>query len=267
VRQSNQSICTIIVSQRTLLREGIASLLRDSPYKVVAGVAQASELKDLRIPAGRRTLVIFQTSGANTNFEEAAKNIALLRSFFPDSKVIVLAESSSHGDFQPVVALAPDGYILNLGSREILLKAIELTLLDQVVFLSAQPSAPSIAADYMETNDHPTYLKSLQRSDEGRGHIVTSVPNGRRLSQREQQILAYLAEGESNKMIARRCKITESTVKVHLKAILRKIDAHNRTQAAIWALANGYQRAVADQPLIESESMVVAPPLPPRAKS
>ena len=55
------------------------------------------------------------------------------------------------------------------------------------------------------------------------------------LSQREREILLRLAEGESNKQIARLCNITESTVKVHLKAILRKITVHNRTQAAIWA--------------------------------
>src|SRR5262249_29075106 len=59
------------------------------------------------------------------------------------------------------------------------------------------------------------------------------------LSRRERQVLVYLARGDSNKMIARRCEISEATVKVHLKAILRKIAAHNRTQAAIWALENG----------------------------
>jgi DNA-binding CsgD family transcriptional regulator len=62
------------------------------------------------------------------------------------------------------------------------------------------------------------------------------------LSPREQQILSHLAEGDSNKQIARAYNITESTVKVHLKAILRKIAVHNRTQAAIWAVANGYGR-------------------------
>jgi DNA-binding NarL/FixJ family response regulator len=60
------------------------------------------------------------------------------------------------------------------------------------------------------------------------------------LSQRERQILTHLAEGDSNKQIARAFNITESTVKVHLKAILRKITAQNRTQAAISVIAKGY---------------------------
>jgi two-component system nitrate/nitrite response regulator NarL len=59
-------------------------------------------------------------------------------------------------------------------------------------------------------------------------------------SPREKEILRHLLSGHSNKMIARRLGITEATVKVHLKGLLRKIRAANRTQAAIWALNNGY---------------------------
>ena len=59
-------------------------------------------------------------------------------------------------------------------------------------------------------------------------------------SPREKEILRYLLSGHSNKMIARGLGITEATVKVHLKGLLRKIRAANRTQAAIWAMNNGY---------------------------
>ena len=58
------------------------------------------------------------------------------------------------------------------------------------------------------------------------------------LSQRQRQILACLTRGESNKLIGRNCSIAEATVKVHLKAILRKIAVRNRTQAALWASAH-----------------------------
>lgn len=59
------------------------------------------------------------------------------------------------------------------------------------------------------------------------------------LSPREIQILTCLVTGGSNKAIAARIGITEATVKVHIKGLLRKIDVRNRTQAAIWALNNG----------------------------
>jgi DNA-binding CsgD family transcriptional regulator len=59
------------------------------------------------------------------------------------------------------------------------------------------------------------------------------------LSHREHQVLICLARGESNKAIAWLCHISEATVKVHLKAILRETNARNRTQAAIWAIEHG----------------------------
>ena len=62
--------------------------------------------------------------------------------------------------------------------------------------------------------------------------------NATRLSPREREMLTHLVAGHSNKAIARRLDIAESTVKVHLKSVLRKIRVENRTQAAIWALAN-----------------------------
>jgi two-component system, NarL family, nitrate/nitrite response regulator NarL len=62
----------------------------------------------------------------------------------------------------------------------------------------------------------------------------------RGLSPREQEILQALVTGASNKLIAIKLGITEATVKVHLKTLLRKIDVSNRTQAAIWAMNNGF---------------------------
>jgi len=59
------------------------------------------------------------------------------------------------------------------------------------------------------------------------------------LSSRETEVLQKLMAGYPNKVIARDCGITESTVKVHVKAILRKIHAKNRTQAAVWARKHG----------------------------
>jgi two-component system nitrate/nitrite response regulator NarL len=60
------------------------------------------------------------------------------------------------------------------------------------------------------------------------------------LSRRESEILQRLLRGQTNKTIGRDLGITETTVKIHLKSLLRKIGASNRTQAAIWALNNGH---------------------------
>jgi DNA-binding CsgD family transcriptional regulator len=69
---------------------------------------------------------------------------------------------------------------------------------------------------------------------------VPALRHRPRLSEREAQILDGLVKGYANKMIARSCDITEATVKVHMKSILRKIQVANRTQAAVWALEHGH---------------------------
>lgn len=63
----------------------------------------------------------------------------------------------------------------------------------------------------------------------------------KRMSTREMEILFRLANGDSNKVIARLFDLSEATVKVHVKAILKKLRLLNRTQAAIWAIRNGFE--------------------------
>lgn len=77
----------------------------------------------------------------------------------------------------------------------------------------------------------------LRRAMSCDSKTVVQLP---RISDRELQVLEGLVKGYGNKMIARECKITEATVKVHMKSILRKIQATNRTQAAVWAIEHGF---------------------------
>jgi two-component system nitrate/nitrite response regulator NarL len=250
-----ERVSTVIVGARALLRDGLASLLQRSAYKVSAGVARASELANVRIAAANRILVILLVNGDDENLEEAAGSIRQLRSMFPDSRVVVLAETSSIVDIQQILTLAPDGYMVNLGSRDILLKALELMALNQQVFVMKQPLPPSIGSDCMEAHRPKSFAETLARADTEPECGAASTSNDPQFSRREQQVLAYLAQGKSNKVIARLCKITEPTVKLHLTAILRKIHAQNRTQAAVWAVVNGYQRAsFADLPVIQTTS-------------
>ena len=86
-------------------------------------------------------------------------------------------------------------------------------------------------------------MKTYQSASAPCSSAPTTVPSLRNhpsLSEREAQILDGLVKGHANKVIARTCDITEATVKVHMKSILRKIRVDNRTQAAIWAMENGY---------------------------
>jgi two-component system nitrate/nitrite response regulator NarL len=237
----SQSTITVVVGQRALFREGVAALLRDSLFKVVATAPRASELKELRGSPGSRKLIILGTDDGNGDVSDTSENIKALRSLFPGSKIVVIAEMRGSTNLQQILLAAPDGYIANLSSRDVLLKLLDVALLDQQVIVLSRPmpGPPSVG----ETEPH-SRINSGNLSSGHNLHPPSAYSIGSKnpkLSQRERQILVHLAEGESNKQIARLCNITESTVKVHLKAILRKITAHNRTQAAIWAVANGYQ--------------------------
>ncbi|HVC53464.1 MAG TPA: response regulator transcription factor [Stellaceae bacterium] len=77
----------------------------------------------------------------------------------------------------------------------------------------------------------------LERTDDGPPRLKAPVVDDSwiGLSERETEILQCLGQGASNKVIARELQITESTVKVHVKSLLRKLRLCNRTQAAIWA--------------------------------
>jgi two-component system nitrate/nitrite response regulator NarL len=132
-------------------------------------------------------------------------------------KIVVFA---SEADTRDIAAdeLAPLSGILTDGlSADAFVQALRLIVTGERVFprdlvLGQKPSVPSPG--------------TKPQSD------------GVRLSPREREVLSHVVEGHSNKVIARRLGVTEATAKVHLKSVLRKIKVDNRTQAAVWALAN-----------------------------
>jgi two-component system nitrate/nitrite response regulator NarL len=239
-----QSTITVVVGQRALFREGVAALLRGSSFKVVATAARPSELKELRASSGSRTLVILSIDDNNGDVAETSENIKALRTRFPGSTIVVIAEMRGPTNLQQILSAAPNGYIANLSSRDVLLKLLDVALLDQQMIVLSRPTLPPSPLDQAEPNKrlNPGIIDSgsnlLHHSS-----IHPIAGKDPKLSQREREILVHLAGGDSNKQIARLCNITESTVKVHLKAILRKITVHNRTQAAIWAITKGYHIA------------------------
>jgi two-component system, NarL family, nitrate/nitrite response regulator NarL len=240
----SKSTPTIIVTPSVLLREGIVSVLQNTDYKVVATAAGPAELPHVPYSKGRASLAVLGMDSGNGNLDEIGKSIRLLRSLMPDCKVALIVEANKPIDPQRMLTLSPDACIFNLGSRDTLIKILELTFMDQRVFvLSHSMAIANDPAVKIIGNDDPNRVGALST-----------------LSPLERQILVSLAEGRSNKAIARLYNLSEATVKVHLKAILRKTKAHNRTQAAIWAIQSGF----VDHSFEHSRGMVTeAPSLAP----
>jgi two-component system, NarL family, nitrate/nitrite response regulator NarL len=248
---------TVIIANSALLREGMTSLLQKTPYKVVAAVSRPAELTDHDSTKGRRGLAIVGVDCQKGSLGQAAEGVRLLRSAMLDSKIVLVAEAHAPVDLQGVLALAADGYILNLGSRDMLLRSLELIFMDQQVFVLGSP----ITTVPHESGD----TQPLERTVRSQFWSSCGIGKGNaQLSHRERQVLICLARGESNKEIARVCHISEATVKVHLKAILRKINTRNRTQAAIWAIEHGLSATLndnADMPEHHLQTTTDAPSL------
>ena len=220
----SKSTPTIIVTPSVLLKERIVSVLRNTHYKVVATVAGPAELPHVLYSKGQANLAVLGIDAGNGNLDEIGKSVRLLRSLTPDCKVALIVEANEPIDARRVLTLSPDACIFNLGSRDTLIKILELTFMDQRVFALSQSMA--IAND--------PAVKTVGNDVPNRAGASPT------LSPREHQILVSVAEGRSNKAIARLYNLAPATVKVHLKAILHKTKTHNRTQAAIWAIQRGF---------------------------
>ena len=227
----SKSTRSVIVTPGVVLREGIAALLQDTRYKVVAGVSEPAKLTLACYPKGQRTLAIVGAGRQNGNLDQAAESIRLLRSFMPDGKVVLVIETDGPIDLQRVLAVSPDACIFDLGSRDTLIKVLELAFTGQRVFVFGN----SIATTPKNHAECASAITGLKSSNSHKSGITTAS----RLSSRQYRVLSCLAQGKSNKTIARLCNMSEATVKVHLRAILRKTNTQNRTQAAIWAIEHG----------------------------
>jgi two-component system nitrate/nitrite response regulator NarL len=118
-------------------------------------------------------------------------------------------------------------------SVDVLQRTLELVMLGQHLLPGelARLLLESAASSQVDAYAAPWEAASMPRRTAVRPQPIT-------LSRREHQILLCLVEGLPNKVIARELDITEATVKVHVKGLLRKTQMTNRTQAAIWALNN-----------------------------
>ena len=244
-----RGVPTVIIEPRTLLREGLASLLQDSNFKVIASSATLEAIDLSRLGPG--LLIVGIATGTA---EDDLHILERLSSARQDYTIVAVADGTGQPapiDIPQILRSGADGYIVNVQSRDVLLKSLELALLGQkLVVVGDQPRECDTARRSAEP-DAPGILP-VRLNGNGDAHSA--------LSDRELEILKCLACGDSNKAIARTCQIAESTVKIHLKSILRKIHVQNRTQAAIW----GHPASVPAAAARSSRAIEVFRPQPDR---
>jgi len=212
---------TILVGSKTLMREGLKQLLAGSPINISGEAVRLGDVGQAMTNGHAADLVLFDV----TEFQdEVAQGVKDLKQRYPRLKLVMLTDVLDAGQLSASLAAGVDGYLMKEISCEALLQSLRLVMLGEKVF-------PTDLATLL-VNGTPTPPRSGKR-------VLTDEVKNRGLSERELQILQCLAQGDSNKTIANRLDITEATVKVHVKSLLRKIQASNRTQAAIWAVNQG----------------------------
>lgn len=211
---------TILVEHSTLFREGLNRLLARTGFIVITMVAKADDIGPDSTPDPE--LIIIGTGDTENSLEN---NIRTLKARFPDARLVVLADQYNSDEVHAAFRLSARGYLMKTINCSTLVKSLELVMLGESIF-------PSAILTHM-TDDQGL---DIQVGDEIAAEVPPISQSSRSLSAREMQILQCLVRGQSNKMIARNLDIVEATVKVHIKAILRKIHVQNRTQAAIWAV-------------------------------
>jgi two-component system nitrate/nitrite response regulator NarL len=152
--------------------------------------------------------------------KDPAASIAAIREALPAVRIVVLTNNATRNMLGRALGWGVDAYLLKDMSPEALTRSLQLAMMGQQVF--------------------PTRLTVALLGTGAPEPAVEPATAPRGLSPREDQILRFLVSGASNKLIARELNISEATVKVHLKGLLRKVQASNRTQAAVWALNHGY---------------------------
>ena len=155
----------------------------------------------------------------------------------PSVRTVILAASHTPNDVMLALVAGAFGFLRQDIPSKQLIKSLELVVLGQTVIHSqSHPMALAQMAAQSHQMRPPAALLALPASEtSGTSNEGPADDVVRNLSRRELAILRNLTEGASNKMIALKLVITESTVKVHMKSILRKLRLQNRTQAAIWA--------------------------------
>ncbi|MGO4386514.1 LuxR C-terminal-related transcriptional regulator [Microvirga sp. 2YAF29] len=218
-------VSTLLVEPNTLLREGLRRILAETAYDPVGLSSNLVEALGGLDDSGKVFLLIID---AARDHQETCQQVRQLKESQPLARAVMLVDDYDLAEVFAAFQAGADAYLMKSISCEVLIKTLDLVMLGETVF-------PSAVLDLLRE-------QVLQRADEV---DVQNAPKpgedsapAKGLSVRETVILRCLMDGDSNKLIARKFDITEATVKVHVKAILRKIHAKNRTQAAIWAASH-----------------------------
>ena len=205
-----------VVGENEISRIGLSQILKNGGFGQIDCSDSIDEIFDKHIDDD--SLVILDCI---SRVEQAAA-VERLKLDCPASKVVVLTDVFDLKTMLQCFHLGAQGYILKSIKSAQLIAALQLAGLGEKV-------VPSDFVDVLGSQGVDLPVRSEIEHEIELANI----------SPREFDVLCCLMAGYPNKVIARKLDVCEATVKVHVKAILRKLNVRNRTQAAIWAKSRG----------------------------
>jgi two-component system nitrate/nitrite response regulator NarL len=231
--QTDPAMALIHPSRLTLY--GLAKILEETPYKICLQATTFDAIAFQSLPPGDKLLALV---GGQTPVK-IAETVRCMRQQLGTVRILVIGISGEPYEVMLALQAGADGFLRESMTSQTLMLAVELIIRDEAVlptdfvrFLSRGISSGGAEFEAYDDIYHLAMKASVETVFDEYGKISSDT----HLSPRQHSILQGLVEGIPNKVIAQRLNITESTVKVHVKALLRKIRVKNRTQAAMWAI-------------------------------
>ncbi|GAB4361267.1 MAG: two-component system response regulator NarL [Gammaproteobacteria bacterium] len=210
----------LIIDDHALFRVGLQELLERRGIEVCGAVGDGKE--GLRMASETQPdIVLLDLRMPNT---DGITVLRALRDAGLQMPVVMLTTSSDERDLVESLRSGAQGYLVKDMEPDEVVSALTEVIEGQTV---VAPGLTGVLADAV-------------RSDHSENAIDASP--FAELTPRETEILCHLAEGQSNKVIARNLGISDGTVKLHVKAILRKLGVHSRVEAAVMAVQHGLSR-------------------------
>ena len=215
-------IRVLVVDDHTLFRRGLTALLAgDARFAVVGEAGDAGE-------AQRRAALLQPDVILLDNHLPGVAGVDALpglREVAPAARVLMLTVSEDERDLAAALRGGAQGYLLKTADSDMLASAIERTMRGESTI------SPEMTGKLV------TAFQALRTDTETAAPAAADADPIHSLSPREHEILGHIARGASNKEIARALDIAETTVKIHVQHILRKLKLSSRVQAAVYATA------------------------------
>ncbi|MFH1814969.1 MAG: response regulator [Pseudomonadota bacterium] len=226
LRDAGSPIRILLVDDHTLFRRGLTALLsRDPGLQVVGDAADAGEAQR-RAASLQPDIILLDNHLPGVSGIDA---LPALREAAPHARILMLTISEDENDLAAALRAGACGYLLKTMEGEALASAIHRAMRGESVV--ANEMTGKLVAVYRQAAATPAPASEAPAAGYAAG-------NGA-LSPRETDILRGIARGDSNKQIARDLGIADTTVKIHVQHILRKLGVSSRVQVAVIAVERG----------------------------